>query len=337
MVQVVPAPVNVRQMLLAFALYSAPSGLASLTDRIDFTGVTRRQIYFNTLGRPPGAAVALDGPGFNARAATLQALNGNEFQVRLREIVLGAFPDKRRLIFVQSPGWADGRLAAALARRAPALHEALCETKATAKPDLFRHLQQFAAGVELADSIALWGETPLHWYLDRNLVRFEDDVFTALRHPRDLAYATVSAQLAGAAVPDGAEVVSTADTEALTGGASAASGDRAALAGHYLRAATPNPLCHALGRGTATSALETMVHTDIEVTDEAHTPAWLRQRFGLLAASRTRPAARQFTPKTAGAANRALVEALIAEDMIVYDAVQARIGAGVSVRGRVFG
>ena len=253
--QIVPAPVNARQMVLAFAMYNAERGLSSLTDRIDYTGVTRRQIYFNTFGRPPGAAVAADGPDFNARAAAAQALNGEEFQLRLREIVLNAFPEKRRLIFVHIPKCAGTDMQTTLQRQYPCLTEHLCQSATTSRPKLFEHLQQFAVGIGLADSIAVCGHQSLRWYLDRGLVRFEDEVFTFVRHPRDLLYSYVSFILTRAAESVGSDRLdvtrwlSEIGLETLEPNPSPAY--LADIGRQLLRTRKPNIICNYLGTGTA--------------------------------------------------------------------------------------
>ncbi len=343
MKQIVSAPVNARQMVLAFALYDAGRGLSSLTSQIDFSGVTRRQIYFNTLGRAPGPAVAVDGPDFNPRDATTLALHGDEFQMRLREIVLNAFPDKRRLIFVHIPKCAGTDMQTTLERHYPSLNQHLCQPDVTSRPVLFEHLQKFAVGVALADSIAVCGHQSLRWYLDRALVRFEDDVFTFVRHPRDILYSYVSFILtravanAGNERRDVAHWLSEIGLESLEPNPSAAY--LAKVGRLLLRKRKPNIVCNYLGTGTAESAFVAMRQSDIEVTDTARYSAWRQRRFGFEPAQRVNPSKPLFTPEIATKADRALIEEMIAEDMIVYEAVQDRLRAqdGLSVRGRVFG
>ncbi len=340
--QIVSAPVNARQMLLAFAMYNAEKGLPSLTDRIDFTGVTRRQIYFNTFGRAPGPAVAADGPDFNARAATTTALQGDEFQLRLREIVLNAFPEKRRVIFVHVPKCAGTDMQTTLERQYPSLNQHLCQPETTNRPTLFQHLHHFAVGILLADSIAVCGHQSLRWYLDRSLVRFEDDVFTFIRHPRDLLYSYVSFILtravenAGRERRDVAHWLSEIGLETLEPNPSA--GYLAELGRQLLRIRKPNIICHYLGTGTAASAFTAMRQSDIEITDVARYSEWRRRRFGFEPAQRVNPSKPLFTPEVATKADRELIDGMIAEDMIVYEALQEKLRGqdGLSVRGRCF-
>ncbi len=342
--QVIDAPRTLRQMLLAFGLYEAEAGLASMLARIDFDGVTRRQIYFSTLGRgPERGALAVDGENFRARHATTQALQGDEFQARIRENVLAAFPEKRRLVFVHVPKCAGSDLLVTLRRRYPYLHNHISIPEITAKPALFDWLRQLAIGIPLSDAIAISGHVPLRWYTERALIRFEDEVFTSLRHPRDMIYSYVSFILTRfVEFPDARRTdvrgwLAEIGMDRLDPAPSAAY--LAELGGKLLRARPPNLICNFLGKGTAASALDAMVATDIEVTDMARYSAWRRQKFGFEPQRRINPSRPLFTPETASAADCALIEEKIAEDLVVYEAVTAKLAAqdGLSIRGRVLG
>ena len=341
--QTIQAPLNARQMIQAFAMYNPDKGPPSLLGRIDFTGVTRRQVFFNTLGRAPGPAAAADGPRFNPRQATLQALQGEEFQTRLREIVLAAFPEKRRLIFVHIPKCAGTDLQVTLARRYPSLHLHLCHADITPKLALFEHLQKFAVGLALSDSISLAGHVPLRWYQERGLARFEDQVFTAVRDPREMLYSFVSFILTravdfiGTPRRDVSQWLSEIGLSAIEPNPSPAT--LAELGGKLLRVRQTNLICNYLGTGTAASAFEAMVQSDIEVTDMARYSAWRREKFGFEPGQRVNPSKPLFTAESASAADRALVDEMVADDMVVYQAVQEKLaaGGGLSVRGRVFG
>ena len=342
--QIIDAPLNARQMLLAFAMYEAEKGLPSVLSRIDFEGVTRRQVYFTVLGRAPErAAMALDGPNFRARNAAAHALQGDEFQAKLREIVLAAFPDKRRLVFVHVPKCAGSDLLATLRRRYPYVHNHVSIPEITSKPAMFEWLRQFALGVNLCDRVAVSGHVPLRWYTERALIRFEDEVFTSVRHPRDMLYSYVSFILTRfVEFPDGqrtdikgwlAEIGVGALEPVLSPSYLAELGSK------LLRTRGANLICSFLGKGTAASAFEAMVMTDIEITDVARYSAWRRQKFGFEPQRRVNPSQPLFTPEIATAADRAVIEEMIEEDVLVYERIQTELARqeGLSVRGRAFG
>ena len=346
MSQIVPAPLNTRQMLLAFGMYDATKGLASLLNRLDLSEVTRRQVFFSVLGRPPDRAGLLSAdPNFKGRQAIAAALNGEEFQTRIREIVLGALPEKRRLIFVHIPKCAGSDLLVTLRRQYPYLHHHLALPGTTTKDDLFAALHGLATGLPLSDSIAVSGHVPLRWYVERNLVRFEDDVFTTVRHPRDIIYSYISFVLTRMVTFQGKPRNDVKNWLGHVGMTEIESDPSAAylveLGGRLLRArgvTAPNMICGNLGLGTAASAIEAMVLNDVEVTDTQRYSGWRSARFGFEPAARVNPSKPLFTPDNASVADRAFIDEMIGEDMVVYESIQQKLAAsgGLSIRGRIF-
>jgi hypothetical protein len=345
--QIVAAPQTARQMLLAFGMYDTEKGLPSLMGRLDFTGVTRRQAYFSVLGRAPErAGMAVDGPDFHARRVVANTLQGDEFQTRIREIVLGAFPDKRRSIFVHIPKCAGTDLQTLLKRRYPFLPQQLTIPEMTPKPALFEHLRHFASGVALSDWIAISGHVPLRWYTERGFARFEDDVYTTIRHPRDIIYSYISfvltrcVEFQGVRRHDTSGWLSHVGLTDIEPGASPAY--LAELGSKLLQSrkiVQPNLMCQHLGTGTCASALEAMVVSDIEVTDTKRYSAWRAEKFASPSERRLNPSQPLFTPETATSEDRALIEEQISEDLLLYETIMAKLNAqdGLSIRGRVFG
>ncbi len=346
MMQTVAAPLNARQMLMNFALYDPLRGLPSVLNRIDFTGVTRRQIFFNTLGRAPERGTLLaEGPKYSARNATAVALQGEEFQSRIREIILDAYQDKRRLMFVHIPKCAGTDLLVTLRRLYPYVHQHLASAAHTPKPAMFDQLRHIAIGANLADTIAVSGHVPLRWYVERNLVRFEDEVFTTIRHPRDLLYSFISFILTRFVEFPTTPRGDTTGWLAAIGLAKLAPDLTPAylldLGSRLLRSraiTTPNILCHYLGTGTAASAIDALIMCDVEITDTTRYSAWRTRKFGFEPGRRINPSQPLFTPETVPAADRDFIEGQIGEDLILYDAIMAKLAASddLSVRGRAF-
>jgi len=342
----VAAPRNARQMLSHFALYDAAKGLQALLNHIDHSAMTRRQIFFSVLGRAPErAALAADGPNFKPRHAFAVALQGEEFQTRIREIVLAAFPEKRRMIFIHVPKCAGTDLLVTLRRQYPYLHQHIASPVQTPKPALFDWLRDLAIATGLSDRIAIAGHVPLKWYTDRSLVRFEDEVFTTIRHPRDIVYSYISFILTRFVEFQGVKRPDTSGWLAAIGlteiEADPTPAYLADLGGQLLRARgaiAPNIICTHLGHGTAETTLENLVLCDVEVTDMARYSAWRAQKFGFEPANRVNPSRPLFTPELATAADRAFIEEMIAEDMVAYEAIVKKLDAqdGLSIPGRVF-
>jgi hypothetical protein len=343
--QSIPAPTDVRQTLLAFALYNASEELNSLLSQIDFTGVTRRQLYFSVLGRAPeNVRQAVDGADYRPRAHFANALRSDEFQNRIREIALAAFPEKRRVIFVHVPKCAGTDMRVALRRRHAFLHHDFALARITDKPALFQALHDFALRVHLSDGIAITGHAPLRWYVERKIPRFDDDLFSTIRHPREIMYSYISYILTrllktrDAPAPDTTEWLAHMGMAAMPPDATPAY--LADLGGRLLRCkpvATPNILCDVLGRGTAGSAIETIVTSNIELTDTSRYSAWRREKFGFDPPNRINPSDPLFTPGIASTADRALIDDMIGEDMVLYERILRQLDASesLSIRGSV--
>jgi hypothetical protein len=343
MKQMVAAPVNTRQMLLAFAMYDPAEGINSFLNRVDFQGVTRRQIYFSVLGRAPeNAKQVLDGPNYRPRGHMANALQSDEFQTRVREIVLTAFPEKRRIIFVHIPKCAGTDMRVALCRRYPYLHNDISLARATDKPRLFNALREFALGVGLADGIMVTGHAPLRWYVERRLPRFEDDLFSTVRHPRDIIYSHICYILTRLITSEGPPRHDIVEWLSKIGMTEIAPNPSPAylldLGSKLLRCrpiTSPNIMCDLLGRGTAESAIEAIVTSNIEITDISRYSQWRKAKLGFDPPNKINPSQALFTPETASAADRAFIDDMISEDMKLYGKIQTTLAASdnLSLRG----
>ena len=339
----VPAPANVRQMLLALAMYDPARGLDSVLDRFAFEGVSRRQVYNAVLARgPESIKTAISGANYNPRAHMAKSLGSEEFQTRIRELALNAFPEKRRLIFIHIAKCAGTDLLTTLQRHFPYLHHHQALPNVTNGAELFESLRDFAMMVNLSDSIAISGHVPLRWYLDKKLVRYEDDLFATVREPRELMYSFISFILTRLVMHQGTKRTDTTNWLGHIGMTEIepdpSPGYLVELGGRLLRAkgvTNPNMLCRNLGRGDLTSAIEAIVTTDIEITDTSRYSAWRKQKFGFEPARRINPSQPLFTPASATKADRQVIEEMVAEDAPLYEKISKLLesGDGLSIRG----
>jgi hypothetical protein len=343
MERMIAAPSNLRQLVLAFAMYDPARGIDSVLDHMSFDGVTRRQVYNAVLARgPESVKSAITGPNYNPRAHMAKSLSSEEFQNRVRELVLNAFPEKRRLIFIHIAKCAGTDLLTTLQRQYPYLHHHLALPNITTGPELFEALRDFAILVNLSDSIAISGHVPLRWYLERKLVRYEDDLFATVREPRELMYSFISFILTRLVVNQGTKRGDTTNWLSHIGMTeiepNPSPGYLVELGGRLLRArpvTTPNMLCNNLGRGKLDNAIESIVTTDIELTDTSRYSAWRKQKFGFEPAKRINPSQALFTPQSATKADRQTIEDMVTEDMPLYEKIRSLLdaGDGLSIRG----
>jgi hypothetical protein len=347
MKQIIPLPESARELLLSFLLFNEAKGLRSIARQIDFSGATRRQILAITSGRLPGLArEVIETSHYNARGDLVKALSAPEFQTRIREFVLAAIPEKRRLINIHIAKCAGTDLEIALRRRHPFLHHTMSIPEATPTKELFLALHLFAIGLQFSDSIALSGHVQLGWYLKQGLIRVQDDVFTTIRHPRDRIYSQISYMLSIMVKFRGTHRFDTAGWMAAIGMAEmdpdptpaylVATGRR------LLRSpvvARPNGICEILGNCTAESAIENLILANVEITDMERYSAWRKARFDFSPADKVNQSQPLFTEDMADAADRQVIEDLIEQDIVLYETVQKQLAlnGALSIRGRALG
>jgi len=344
--QTVPFPVNPRQMLSLFGFFDPAKGLASVMNRVRYEDLHRRQIMAAVLGRIPENRMSLlDGPDFVARATVSSALNGQEFQTRIRELLLNAYPEKKRLIYVHIPKCAGTDLLAGLRSQMPMLHHHLALPHMTNKTELFTTLRDLVIGLQFSDRIAVSGHVHLRWYREKNLIRFEDDLFTVVREPRSLIYSYISFILTRLKTYVGQK---RGDTTAWLAGIGMTEIDPnpsaaylAEIGSRLLRApsvTTRNMICNNIGRGDVASTLDAMVMTDIEVTDVKRYSDWKLQRYGIPKETRVNESEPLFTPEIATAADRAFIDEIVAEDILVYERITKKLAenSALSVKGSQF-
>jgi hypothetical protein len=333
MPQLIPAPVNPRQLLNLFAFYEAEKGLLSLLERVDCAAMSRRQISACVLGRAPANwQAAIDGENFAPPAELAGMLNSDTFQTAIREIVLGAFPEKRRTIFIHIPKCAGSDLTIELRRHAPLLHYNLARPEATPKSEFFATLKDLALGIASAASIAASGHVPLRWYQERDLVRYEDDLFTVVREPRSMIYSFISYILTRLQRFGSAKRNDIAHWLNAIGMKELAPDPKPEylleIGSRLLRApavTSRNMICNNLGRGKAAGAIENAVRTGIEITETTRYSAWKQNKFGFQSEKRTNESLPLYTAELASAADRDFVDEMVAEDRLVYAKVMAAL------------
>ena len=345
MPQLIPAPINTRQLLNLFVFYEADKGLPSILGRLDCGAMSKRQISACVLGRAPDNwQAALDGENFVPRAAFANRLNSVEFQTRIREIVLNAFPEKRRTIFVHIPKCAGSDLTVGLRRQVPMLHYNLATPEITQKPDLFAALKEIVLCAPFSNTIAISGHVPLRWYQERNLVRYEDDLFTVVREPRSMIFSYISFILTRLKTFVGTKRNDTTNWLKAIGMTEIVPDPSPAylveIGSRLLR--TPqvtsrNMICNNLARGQAVGAIENAVLTGIEITETQRYSAWKQAKFGLPSERRVNESQPLYTPELAPAADRDFIDEMVSEDLVVYGKIMAaleRQGA-LSIKGTV--
>ncbi len=285
----IPAPRTIRQTFDLFQLYRDELGIASLVNRLDWTGVTPHQVYAANLGRlPEGRATAVAKSGYHAAAHFAAGLESAEFQSNFIKNYLNAYYEKKRLLFVHIPKCAGTDFEVDLADRFSGLPQSIMIPEMTTKRDLFAAAARLAGEASVSQEVLVYGHLTLKWYLDNRLYRFGDRIFGIVREPTALILSLVNYIVM--VLYDDPEVTRLDTAEWL-----AALGlnrlplplhreEAAELGRHVLRnrrLVQPNYLCTYLGSGTATSTIDLLAASDIELAQIGNYEMWRSAAWNL--------------------------------------------------------
>jgi hypothetical protein len=337
------APKNPREVLELLARIDDTGDLDALFDKVDWSEITRGQFYQIVFGRlPETASLAVPPKDWSPRPHATAAVSSPEFQIGIRERILAAFPEKRRLIFIHIPKCAGTDLYEGVAARFPRVYEDLSNSEWISGGKFFLYLRNLVVRLRESDSIFIHGHVPLSWYINRNLYRFGDRIFTVVRNPIDIMLSQVNYVFKR--FFEAPSVAFKPDVKRWSGFLGLESFDRNAPTETLVqlglrmlrdqRIVPPNYLCTYLGKRTAESALEAVGRTDIEITDVERYCDWLGENWGLQTtyANKSR---RILSTEHLDEADVDYLASISHEDTVLYERILAaleRSGAN-SIRG----
>lgn len=331
------APRDPRSLFELFGTYDPARGLADLLSRLDFTGMEPRHIYNSVLGRRPETLQASRKPdNYSARDHMRAALVSPEFQRKIISLLLNAYPEKRRLLFVHVPKCAGTDLRIGLSTRYPALDLGLAQPDWTPAEQLFAAIHRVALGLRFSDTVLLHGHIRIAAAINAELVRPTDTIITVIRDPIEIIVSNVNYiitrilqdQQAGADAPDTREWKNQLGIDRL---AADMPDDMIAqffkTMLHNPSIAVPNSICYWLGNGDVQSVVRRLVINDVEVTDTQHYPDWLRDRWDIARPTRANASRKFVTSKHIEADDRKFMHSITAADREVYSLLSKQIGA----------
>ncbi len=339
------APREPRSLFELFTTYDPARGLDELLFRLDVTGIEPRHIYNGTLGRRPETLHACRKPeGYNARDHMRGALMSPEFQRKVISLLLNAYPEKKRLLFVHVPKCAGTDLRIGLSTRYPALDAGLSRSEWTSSQQLFETIQQVALGLRFSDTILLHGHIRIVAAINGELVRPTDRIITVIRDPVEIILSNINYiitrilqdQESGTDAPDTREWKRQLGIGRLP--PDMPDDALAPLFKAMLRnpaIAVPNSICYWLGNGDVQSVIRRLVVNDVEITDTKHYAAWLRDRWGVVRPEKANKSRKFITQKHLQADELQFLESITVDDREVYTLLSRQIDA--SGRGAIFG
>ncbi len=335
-----PPPHTPRTLFELFATYDERQGLDSVLAASDLADLAPRDIYACALGRrPESLKAATRPPAYNPRNHLHATLNSPEFQGKAMLLLLNAYPEKRRLLFVHVPKCAGTDLRVSLTDRYPSLDVGLGDPEWTKPERLFAAIRNMVVAVRSADTILIHGHVRLLSAVEQELVRPYDQVITVIRDPQEIVVSNINYvitrilqdQKLGAFAPDTVRWLRQLGVERLPPDMPAAAAMQTCKALLRNRAVTPrNSICHWLGNGDLRSFLNRVVINDVEITDTSHYSAWLQQRWGIQRIARANQSMQFVTRAMLDADDLDHVASVTEEDRKVY----AMISEQIERRGR---
>jgi hypothetical protein len=301
-----PLPITQRELLELFAALGDQTSLSGFFESTDFSAAEPRIVTFIVLGRWPTAAEidAIETP-YNPRGHMRRLLLGREFRISLVHHVCQTFPERQRLLHVAMPRAATFHL-----------HETLRPLHPIVPPDLtlwdrpneigFLPALGSLLGRFTTTRTLLIAQTSIQPFMQPSppikpdsaraasglaflpsppLRRPADRLFTILREPASMLVSQINARLAALqADPEGDDPATATWRTRLTPLPHRTSHAAWRQLGLKLLAENllpANPICHALGDGTAEGALATCRHADIEITNQTLYPDFVKYTFNL--------------------------------------------------------
>jgi hypothetical protein len=333
---IAPGPTDLRSLFTLFLLYDPTTGIEGLVKRVDLTGFEPRIIYHAVLGRnPENAAVCRPHEAYDVYYHLWEALQSEEFQYNVLELILRAFPDRKRVIFVHIPKCAGTDLISKVLHKYPSINNTLTSRTWTTTPQLFEALKEIISGIYCSGALFAYGHVALPWLLDHGILRLQDDCFTIVRAPFDMVLSQVNyiltrifaARDLGTA-PDVQAWLSRLGFDRIPLDVSRA--EALNLAKSVLRNEKLTPsniitkqlgVSHLDPESNAASAINNLVVSNIEITDTIRYDSWSQRKFGHAEATRTNQSDQILTPEDLSPADREYISAITAEDQIVYDTI----------------
>jgi hypothetical protein len=339
------APRDPRSLFELFVTHDPAHGLEELLATLDVAGIEPRHIYHSILGRRPETLLATRKPEhYNARDHMRGALISPEFQRKIIPLMLNAYPEKQRLLFVHVPKCAGTDLRIGLSTRYPALDIGLGQPDWTSTQQLFAAIHEVALGLRFSDTILLHGHIRIAAAINAGMVRPTDRIITVIRDPVDIILSNINYiitrilddQEAGNDAPDTQGWRRALSIDHLP--PEMPEGVTARLFNtmlHHPATTVPNSICYWLGNGDVQSAIRRLVINDVEITDTQHYAAWMRGRWDVVRAVKANESRKFVTRAHIGADDFKFIESITADDREIFALLSKQIEA--SGQNAIFG
>ena len=327
-----PAPASQRALFEMFALLEPEYGMYQLLRRFDFHGWTTRHAHYAVFASQPKELLNSAGQSSSfLRDYLNDLLYTIEFQRSIIPSLLDAYAEKRRLLFVHIPKCAGSDLSKNLRTRYSSLDQRIIEPKWTGKEALFRQLHEFVENARFSDSVFLRGHINLNYYLENQLARPSDRLFSIVRDPLEISISQVNYLIMRIREDfewqrldwDTKEWFDFLGVKTMPNELSdefIAQILQKALYNQQI--VIPNSICHWLGGGDAQTVLERLADYDVEITDTGRYNKWLVERWGISSSTHQNESIKSFTSASLKPEDRDYLMDISREDLKLYAALQ---------------
>jgi hypothetical protein len=334
-----PPPTKPREFFEIFALMGATASPEGLMRGIDWKHVDPCMLTFAVLGRwPTSQELAELQVPYRPYVHLRHLLGSEEFRTAIVRRLFEVFPERQRLLFVRIPRCAGTSVMSVLDTKHPILPLDLGDRPFREAPVLVPLLGQLLGRfgttrtlvvaqprigpfVEAPTVTPACGD-PLHWHLPQPPCRGTDLLFTIIRPPEALILSEVNGILTALRRPASpGEPASLAEQRKhhaplpdQTDSAGWKQLGRKLLAATTLR----NPICTALGDGTAAGAFAACARVPIQLVAIEAYRQWSRAAFDSSPADPVNVSTPILQPADLTAEDSAHLSSLIAEDAVFY-------------------
>ena len=352
-----PLPARPRDLFELFVTLGDQATIPSLFEACDLRHTDTRHITFVMLNRWATAEELAEQPTpYNARHHLRSLVLGQEFRRSLIRRICDAYPERPRMLYVQIPRCAGEHFLTMADTMHAIIPDGIDRWKRGDQAEFIPRLGTYLARFNQTRSITMrlpvlapfiqttppaQVDTVLPWSINPPPKRPGDRLFTIVREPAGLILSQVNAILARLQTPASEDDAAGKAWHARLAPMPAAEDLPAWRSlGRTILASlpTPNPICRALGDGTAAGALEACRLSDIEIADLSIYHDWVKYSWDVEPEPPSNTSPKIFAREDLDETATARLAELTSEDSILYAQIAVALpkpdDTSTSVRGR---
>jgi hypothetical protein len=293
-----PAPMRPRELFEVFGAMGVTASFGGVIRSLDFRMSRASTLANAILGRwlTNAELAALPQP-YHAPTHLREMMASEEFRRPLIRRICEAFPEKRRLMHVRIPSCAGRYTAALLETAYPVLRQDYASKAFARVEPLAQHLGAILSRIDTARGVVFSaphmgiflaapertpaGDDYLGWTLDQSPCRAIDLLFATVRSPVSLALSQANGTIMRLrATPQAENLRAIARALGHLPPADAPAAAWKTVGQKLIAAHLPlNPICSALGDGTAEGAFAACARGPVEIVELERHSAWCRTTF----------------------------------------------------------